>query len=86
MLMDVVRQIRVSVPDLEKRIKSLRESSGKSAQILATEAGISTAYWYQIEKGERQYITEEVLKGIERALNVDFGVNFPHPDADAGVY
>ena len=76
MLMDVVRQIRVSVPDLEKRIKKLREVSGKSAQSLATEAGISTAYWYQIEKGERQYITEEVLKGIEKALNVDFGVTF----------
>lgn len=73
---DVVRQIRVTVPDLEKRIRELRESSGKSAQSLATEAGISTAYWYQIEKGERQYITEEVLRGIERALNADFGVSF----------
>jgi transcriptional regulator with XRE-family HTH domain len=76
MLMDVVRQIRVSAPDLEKRIKELREASGKSAQALATEAGISTAYWYQIEKGDRQYITEEVLKGIEKALGVDLGVNF----------
>jgi transcriptional regulator with XRE-family HTH domain len=74
--MDVVRQIRVSVPDLEKRIKELRELSGRSAQALATEAGISTAYWYQIEKGERQYITEEVLRGIEKALSVDFGVKF----------
>lgn len=76
MLVDVVRQIRVTVPDLEKKIKTLRESSGKSAQTLATEAGISTAYWYQIEKGERQYITEEVLRGIERALGVSFGVQF----------
>lgn len=76
MLMDVVRQIRVTIPDLEKRIKELREASGKSAQSLATEAGISTAYWYQIEKGERQYITEEVLRGIEKALGVDFGVKF----------
>jgi transcriptional regulator with XRE-family HTH domain len=74
--MDVVRQIRVSVPDLEKRIKELRELSGRSAQALATEAGISTAYWYQIEKGERQYITVEVLRGIEKALSVDFGVKF----------
>ncbi|WP_242025304.1 helix-turn-helix transcriptional regulator [Leptolyngbya sp. FACHB-36] len=77
--MDVVRQIRVSVPELEKQVKELRESSGKSAQTLATEAGISTAYWYQIEKGERQYITEEVLRGIERALGVDFGVRFDTP-------
>lgn len=76
MLMDVVRQIRVTIPDLEKRIKKLREASGKSAQTLATEAGISTAYWYQIEKGERQYITEEVLRGIEKALSIDFDVKF----------
>lgn len=76
MLVDVVRQIRVTVPDLEKRIKELREASGRSAQSLATEARISTAYWYQIEKGERQYITEEVLRGIEKALGVDFGVKF----------
>lgn len=76
MLVDVVRQIRVGVPDLEKRIKELREASGRSAQSLATEAGISTAYWYEIEKGNRQYITEEVLRGIEKALNTDFGVRF----------
>ena len=76
MLMDVVRQTRVTVPDLEKRIKELREASGRSAQSLATEAGISTAYWYQIEKGDRQYITEDVLRGIEKALGVDLGVSF----------
>ncbi|BAS55354.1 XRE family transcriptional regulator [Leptolyngbya boryana NIES-2135] len=76
MLVDVVRQIRVTVPDLEKRIKELREASGRSAQALATEAGISTAYWYEIEKGKRQYITEDVLRGIERALDTDFGVKF----------
>ena len=76
MLMDVVKQVRISVPDLESRIKRHREQSGRSAQSLATEAGISTAYWYQIEKGERQYITEDVLRGIERALKVDFGVKF----------
>lgn len=76
MRMDVVRQIRVTVPDLENRIKTLRDSSGRSAQSLATEAGISTAYWYQIEQGKRQYITEEVLRGIERSLGTNFGVNF----------
>lgn len=76
MLMDVVRQIRVTVPDLEKRIKQGRELSGRSAQSLATEAGISTAYWYQIEKGDRKYITEEVLRGIEKALGIDLGVTF----------
>lgn len=76
MLMDVVRQTRVSVPDLPERIKKARELSGKSAQVLATAAGISTAYWYEIEKGERKWMSEDVLKGIEEALGVSLGVQF----------
>ena len=73
---DVVRQIRVTVPDLHERIKKETGKSNKSVQVLATEAGISTAYWYQMMKGERSWISEEVLEGIEKALGVSFGVEF----------
>ena len=73
---DVVRQIRVTVPDLHKQIKNETEKSPKSVQVLATEAGISSAYWYQMMKGERSWISEEVLQGIEKALGVSFGVEF----------
>jgi transcriptional regulator with XRE-family HTH domain len=76
MLMDVVRQIRVTVPDLSRKIKEAREKDGRSAQILATLAGISTAYWYQIEQGKRQWISEETLRGMEQALNISLGVTF----------
>jgi transcriptional regulator with XRE-family HTH domain len=74
--MDVVRQIRVTVPDLSQKIKEAREKDGRSAQILATLAGISTAYWYQIEQGKRQWISEETLRGMEQALNISLGVTF----------
>lgn len=74
--MDVVRQIRISVPGLGQRVLELRLRHDDNAQILATRAGISTAYWYQIESGRRQYISEEILRGIEKALDTDFGVNF----------
>ena len=73
---DVVRQVRVTVPDLHKRIKEETNKSQKSVQVLATEAGISSAYWYQMMKGERSWISEEVLQGIEKALGVSFGVSF----------
>lgn len=76
MLMEVVRQIRVNVPTLSERIKAAREADGRSAQVLATAAGISTGYWYQIENNQRRWISEETLRGIESALNIDFGVTF----------
>ncbi|NJL09355.1 MAG: helix-turn-helix transcriptional regulator [Calothrix sp. SM1_7_51] len=75
-LMEVVKQVKVIVPDLALSVKEAREKDGRSAQVLATLAGISTAYWYQIEKNERQVISEDVLRGIERALGVNFGVSF----------
>ncbi|WP_199311698.1 helix-turn-helix domain-containing protein [Anabaena subtropica] len=44
--------------------------------MLATLAGISTAYWYQIEQDKRQWISEETLRGIEQALGMNLGVQF----------
>ncbi|WP_375496446.1 helix-turn-helix domain-containing protein [uncultured Nostoc sp.] len=76
MLMDVVRQIKVTIPDLSHKIKEAREKDGRSVQVLATSAGISTAYWYQIEQEKRQWISEETLRGIEQALGLDLGVRF----------
>jgi transcriptional regulator with XRE-family HTH domain len=76
MMMEVVKQVKIIVPDLASRIKQFREKDGRSVQVLATAAGISTAYWYEIEKGKRHWISEEVLRGIENALGVDLGVQF----------
>ncbi|YAF98997.1 MAG: helix-turn-helix domain-containing protein (plasmid) [Nodularia sp. CChRGM 3473] len=76
MLMDVVRQIKVTIPDLSQKIKEAREKDGRSVQVLATLAGISTAYWYQIEQDKRQWISEETLRGIEQALGMNLGVQF----------
>lgn len=76
MMMEVVKQVKIIVPDLASRIKQFREKDGRSVQVLATAAGISTAYWYEIEKGKRHWMSEEVLRGIENALGVDLGVQF----------
>lgn len=74
--MKIVRQIEFDYPSLGSKVKELRIASGKTPQVLATDAGISQAYWYQIEKGDRKYITEEILRGIEKALGCDLGVVF----------
>lgn len=76
MLMEVVRQVRVNAPDLSAQIKAAREADGRSVQVLATAAGISSAYWYQIEKNQRHWISEKTLRGIESALDINLGVNF----------
>ena len=76
MLMKVIRKTGIDVPDLPAQIKAAREADGRSVQVLATAAGISSAYWYQIENNQRQWISEEILRGIEFALNVNLGVVF----------
>ncbi|MBD2345419.1 helix-turn-helix domain-containing protein [Anabaena subtropica FACHB-260] len=56
--------------------RNIRPESLRSVQVLATLAGISTAYWYQIEQDKRQWISEETLRGIEQALGMNLGVQF----------
>jgi Helix-turn-helix domain len=72
----VVRQLETYVPNLHERIKEAREKDGRSVQVLATLAGISTAYWYKLEAGTQKWISEDVLRRIEQVLGIDFGVNF----------
>lgn len=74
--MEIVRSIRASVPNLSRKIRNRRIEMGLSAQALATKSGISLAYWYLIEKGARPAVSEEMLRRIEKALEIDFGVRF----------
>ena len=48
------------------------EASGS----LATLANISTTYWYQLEAGKRSWVSEEVIRRIEKVLDTDFNVKF----------
>lgn len=71
-------------PGLGKRIRKARvkfqrdaiarkDYTDYSVAALADAAGISTGYWYMIEKGQKD-ITEETLKAIEEVLQVKFEV------------
>ena len=75
---------RREVPGLGKRIRHARRKFQRDAiarkdytdysvAALADAAGISTGYWYMIEKCEKD-ITEETLNAIEKVLQVKFEV------------
>jgi len=68
-------------PGLGKKIKQARElarsKDGRSLAGICRECGVSRAYWYQLEKEDlRSPATEEMIRKVEKALGVDFGVKF----------
>lgn len=64
------------ISDFGEKLKAARIADGRSVQILATLAGISTGYWYQLENEQRSWVSEAVVKAIESVLDTDFGVSF----------
>ncbi len=62
-------------PGLGEQIREYRVSSSKSITQLAAEAGISVPHWNRIENEKVQELPILTLRGIEKALKVDFGVN-----------
>jgi transcriptional regulator with XRE-family HTH domain len=75
-VVEIRRYQSIEVKDLGKKLKAAREKDTRSVQVLATLAGISMGYWYQIENEERKWISEEIVRSIESVLGVDFGVKF----------
>jgi len=69
-----------SFPELGERIKIYRQQDPRSLVALCELAGVSRSYWYQIED-ERLLapVSEEVIRKIEAALNVDLNIEFPDP-------
>ena len=72
--MEVVR--RVKVDSLPQQIREARKKDSRSVQVLATLADISSAYWYQLEGGKRSWVSEDVIRRIEKVLNTNFEINF----------
>lgn len=66
-----------SFPGLGERIKQARERDSRSLSQICRDCGISRAYWYQLESEDlRSPATEEIIRKIESALNVDLEVRF----------
>lgn len=76
-LVKIRRFVDVEVKGIGERIKQARKADGRSVEVLATEAGISRAYWHDVEAEHvRHALPEETLRKIEKVLGVDFGVRF----------
>lgn len=64
-------------PDLGQRIRRAREHDKRSLSQICRECGISRSYWYQLEGEDmRSPATEDIIRKIECALEVDLGVRF----------
>nr|WP_199326314.1 helix-turn-helix transcriptional regulator [Nostoc parmelioides] len=61
-------------PGLGEKIKNLRKASSKTITELAAEAGISANHWSRIEREQVQDLPIETLRGIEKALKTELGV------------
>jgi GIY-YIG catalytic domain len=71
------RYTDIEVEGIGAKIKQARKASGRPVELLAGEAGISRAYWHDIEAERvRDALPEDTLRRIEKVLNVDFGVKF----------
>jgi transcriptional regulator with XRE-family HTH domain len=75
-----VKRVKESVndfPGLGKRIKEAREKDDRSLSQICRDCNISRSYWYQLESEDmRSPATEEIIRRIEKELNVDLGVKF----------
>lgn len=71
----VRKTVTAEFPGLIDKIREAHQSSGKSIEQICREAEISRQTWYNIENGFlKTGIDYDVLKKIESALNVNFGV------------
>lgn len=68
--MEVV--IKVTVPDLGRRIKQQRIAARLSPALVAATAGMSVSNLYLIESGKAQTLPEETLKRLSDAIGIDF--------------
>ena len=75
--MNIVRKYVYSIHNLHLRLRYHRKLSPKSLAQLCTEAGITSAHWYSIEKGRVGTLPEETLNSIQEALGKDLSLPVP---------
>lgn len=76
-----IRKVKeIEVDGLGEKIKEARLSlprNGKTLDQLCSEVGISRMSWYNIEREKsKEGLSEEILRKIEAAIGIDFGVTF----------
>ncbi len=64
--------VKITIPDIGKRIKAKRLENGLPPAKVAAEAGMSVSNLYLIESQRCQAIPEETLKRLSDAIGYDF--------------
>lgn len=71
---EVKLMVGVDVTGLGERVKKARLASNRTVAELAALAGMTRQGWYKIEKEQTQFLAEDILKRVQSALGVDFGI------------
>lgn len=82
--MQVIRVTVFEAPSLPEKIRDARweaKKRGKSLKDICEEVGMTSSNWYLIEKGVTKELPEDTLRRIEKALDIDLGVNFKQSTA-----
>lgn len=82
--MKVIRTTIFEAPSLAEKIRDARweaKKRGKSLKDICEEVGMTQSNWYLIEKGITKELSEDTVIKIEKALDVDLGINFKQPIA-----
>jgi transcriptional regulator with XRE-family HTH domain len=76
--MKVVKTTIKDVPELSTRIKNAIESdpTKRSVQVIATLAGLSGAYVYNLMNDKPAQVNLDVIRKLEEILGVDLEVQF----------
>ena len=69
------RTDEIEAPDLAAKLKAAREADKRSLSEICRQIGVSNQYWYNIERGSLTTMSLDMLRKIEKVLDVDFGVN-----------
>lgn len=74
--MRVIKTTGIDIPDLNSRIEDAIKKDSRSVQVIATEAGLSGAYIYNLMKNKPSSVDLEIIRKLESVLKVDFGIEF----------
>ena len=73
--MKIRQVIDTDCPDLGERIAAARKASDAPLTRLAADAGMSSANWHRIEKGDAKTVPLDTVRAMEAALGVDLGID-----------
>ncbi|OKH13766.1 helix-turn-helix domain-containing protein [[Limnothrix rosea] IAM M-220] len=71
-----VRQVQeLDIPDLPQRLHAARKQSDMSLLAICRKLGVSSTYWYKLERGETSTINYDMLEKIAQVVDLGFEIS-----------